>query len=459
MTHRIVAQRLLVPCGLILAGLVACGPDRPAGTGGPAGSAAAAASAPEGAPGGAADSAGSTGQPGALAPLRPGFGVHIWTFGEHADPPEVVAARAAQLGVSFVLIKAGEDDRFWDWNLNPSMVSLFNAVGVDVYAWFYVRPGNIGPKVDAIARQSNLPGVKGMLLDVEWEWFGYGADAVALCQGIRQRTPGKFLGYTAEFNYPDANTQLGTPVYFSRFPWREFDSNCGDAFLPQVYWDEFYDNRDIRAAWSFTVQGARSLGLKAPIWPIQDFDDNASVADLDAFFQLTGPGASLWRWPDPGSPLLQTVEQINWRGVQGAGLGTCQSQGFWCGSSPGAPAGGNPSFLYYCPGAGAEWQERGQCTSCFTCPDGVADTCDASIAAAKGCHDASGSAFGTCSSFGYWCGQAPGAPAGARPDSLYYCAGPGSRWHAVQSCGHCYQCPPSVRDTCDAAAAAAQGCH
>src|SRR5262249_5726197 len=150
--------------------------------------------------------------------------------------------------------------------------------------------------------------------------LGHGADATALCRGIRAAAPGVFLGYAPQFQYSCDTCASGTPRFFADFPWHEFDADCGDAMLPQVYWDEF-SNQDVMVAWRFVVDGAAQLGLRAPIWAIQDCDDGARVRDLDAFFALAGDHASLWRWPDPGSPLASVVNQIDWKARSGpAGL-------------------------------------------------------------------------------------------------------------------------------------------
>src|SRR5262249_13630561 len=153
-----------------------------------------------------------------------GKGVWVVRFSSIGLSPQQLADRAQQLGIGFVLVKAGEDDWSYPDNLNASVVDTFAARGIDVYAWVYVRPGNtweygnthyFGDKIANIASLARIRGIKGMILDVEWEWFGQGGDATALCRGIRDQAPGVFLGYTPNLNWTNHGyTRLKEPSMF-----------------------------------------------------------------------------------------------------------------------------------------------------------------------------------------------------------------------------------------------------
>jgi hypothetical protein len=137
-----------------------------------------------------------------------------------------------------------------------------------------------------------------MILDVEWEWFGQAGDATALCRGIREQAPGVFLGYTPNLNWTNhGNTRLSEPSMFlaEGYPWRQFDADCGDAVLPQLYWDEFASRNPLGHLTWFNNQ-SNALNLQAEIWPIQDIDEGASSSDLNAFFDAGGRNSSLWVW-------------------------------------------------------------------------------------------------------------------------------------------------------------------
>jgi hypothetical protein len=68
-----------------------------------------------------------------------------------------------------------------------------------------------------------------------------------------------------------------------------------------------------------------------------------------------------------------------------AGLGKCASKGYWCGKAAGAPSGAALQTLYYCPAAGVDWYKIDDCSTCYSCPSGTADTCDAATAMTQGC--------------------------------------------------------------------------
>ncbi|MBI4705364.1 MAG: hypothetical protein HY744_30020 [Deltaproteobacteria bacterium] len=239
------------------------------------------------------------------ASIPRGKGVWIWKFGTSAPPPAEVAAKADSLGVGFVLIKSGEDLSAYESNFNAQIVAEFTSRDMWVFAWNYVRPGNVPAKAAKIAQQTNIAGVKGMVLDVEIEWESTGAeqDAIDLCQAIRsQLEPDKMLGFSS-FGWID---------YHLGFPYAEFDAHCGDMHLPQTYWDAWSIGRE--QAYLKAVEGAKKLGLSAPIWAAQDFyEGDPTVEELNYFFALAGPFSNLWRWPNPGhTDLLEKMEQLDW---------------------------------------------------------------------------------------------------------------------------------------------------
>jgi hypothetical protein len=204
-----------------------------------------------------------------------------------------------------VLVKSGEDTSAYTTNFSASNVAEFTSRGIEVYGWPYVRPGNIAAKVAAAVKSMNVPGVTGLVLDVEGEWESttgaHDADAIALCDGIRAGAPGKFLGYTT----------FGWVGYHTDFPFAQFDQHCGDAFLPQTYWDEW--STGPVGGLNKAVQGAATLGLSAPIWAIQDNYGGATVADMNTFFDAAGARSSLWRYPNPSdTSLLAALGQLHW---------------------------------------------------------------------------------------------------------------------------------------------------
>jgi hypothetical protein len=232
-----------------------------------------------------------------------GKGVWVWKFDSEAPPAQQVAIDAQTMGVGFVLIKSGQDLSSYTTNFNASVVQEFTSRGMEVYGWPYVTPGNNLAKAAVIAKAAKIPGVSGIILDVEVEFVKHDLDAIELCDEIRKQAPGVFLGYTT----------FGWISYHLDFPYKAFDQACGDAFLPQVYWDLWTSTTPAKS-YALAVKDAANLGLKAPMWAAQDNEMDPTQANLDAFFAAAGPRANLWRWPNSDSdPQFAKMQKLNWQ--------------------------------------------------------------------------------------------------------------------------------------------------
>lgn len=239
-----------------------------------------------------------------------GKGVWVWMFNTTSPSPATVAKEAADLGVGFVLIKSGENDSFFDSNFNETIVQEFTSRGIRVYGWPWIDPGNTATRVKLAAQAANVPGVEGIVLDVESKWESssgaYKDDAIALCDGIRAAAPGKFLGFSS----------FGWISYHTIFPFKEFDQHCGDAHLPQTYY-VFWSITPTQA-YQQAVQQAGDLGLTAPIWAVQqnygEGNPDATVAEMNEFFDAAGPNSSLFRWPNPGDTSIRNaMNSLHWK--------------------------------------------------------------------------------------------------------------------------------------------------
>jgi hypothetical protein len=245
-----------------------------------------------------------------------GKGLWIWDMNTpnnprppgHAPDPQTIADLCVSLGIGFVLIKSGEDEAYWDWNFSAATIKPFLDKNIEVYAWPYVRPG--GPHfgttqshVDAALKAATIRGVKGIILDVEEEFkrtytysgdpphdphITYGPEATALCKGIRAGLPpGVILGYST----------FGWIYYNTSFPFKEFDSDCGDAFLPQTYYI-VWSGITPQKAYDIGCGGALGIGLKAPCWAAQDNCEGSgqeSTQNMIDFFEIAGDRATMWR--------------------------------------------------------------------------------------------------------------------------------------------------------------------
>jgi hypothetical protein len=247
--------------------------------------------------------------PGAWTP--PSKGLWIWTFTYTGLTPAQAATRAHSDGISYVLIKSGQDGSYYSANYNQSVTGEFTSRGIKVFAWPYVTPADIPGAITAIKTAAEVPGTSGIILDVEIEFetdTNGAADATALCDGIRAQAPtGMFLGYTS----------FGWVGFHGGFPYQAFDQHCGDAFFPQVYWSD--RGVDWKTGYDQAISMLASSGLKAPVWIIQSNDDTPSggaptTADLNSFFDAAGPYTSLWELPASGeSAKLVQLDSLHWR--------------------------------------------------------------------------------------------------------------------------------------------------
>jgi hypothetical protein len=281
----------------------ATGPAAPTSATGPTGHTGASGPTGQTGPTGLTGDTGPTGTTGPFDPNAwavPAKGMWIWRFDYSAKTPQEVAAIARSAGVGYVLIKSGQDASYWSTRYTADAVKAFTDQGMHVFAWPYVTPANVSGSIDAAVAAANVPGTDGLVLDVEVEWEQNGDHkqaAIDLCSGIRAKKPDVWLGYTS----------FGWVNYHPGFPWAEFDGNCGDAFFPQVYWSD----RGVtwKKGYDDAIAALAAKGLKAPVWIAQSNDDiynttnGPTTADLNAFFGVAGPRASLWvfpqsQWPD-----------------------------------------------------------------------------------------------------------------------------------------------------------------
>ena len=297
-----------IPTGTPPAATGATGPTAPTSPTGPTGPTAPTSptgptgpTSPTG-PTGPTSPTGPTGPTGPFNPSTwdpPAKGLWIWRFDYIGKTAQEVAAIARDAGVAWVLIKSGQDASYWSTRYTADAVKAFTDQGMRVFAWPYITPNNIAGSIDAAVAAANVPGTDGVVLDVEVEWEQNGdhkAAAIQLCDGIRAKKPGVWLGFTS----------FGWVNYHPGFPWKEFDGHCGDGHFPQVYWSD----RGIgwKKGYDDAVAAITALGLKAPLWIVQSNDDiynttdGPSTADLNAFFGISGPRSSLWVFPQKQWP-------------------------------------------------------------------------------------------------------------------------------------------------------------
>jgi hypothetical protein len=240
-------------------------------------------------------------------------GLWIWYFDYVGMTAAQAADKAKAAGVGYVLIKSSQDGSFWSTRYTAAAVSEFTSRGMRVLAWPYITPAGGAAAITAAAQAANVPGTSGLVLDVEIEWEQGGdhsADAKTLCEGIRAKVPGIWLGYTS----------FGWVGYHTGFPFKSFDTYCGDSAWPQVYYSDRGVTWNGTSGLSQAVSMYKAAGLTAPFWPIQSNDDvynttaGPTTADLNGFFDQAGAYSSLWEFPASGlTTKLNQLPSLNWK--------------------------------------------------------------------------------------------------------------------------------------------------
>jgi hypothetical protein len=243
-------------------------------------------------------------------------GLWIWDFAKNAPPAERAARLARDAGFHRVFIKAAEGapdtlppPSRWARNFSEENVAPFRRAGLEVWAFGYFYPdhfrgpsgvdwGALEDQVDVAVRNAARPGVVGIVVDAEAEFYDRGADATRLCKLLRERFPGKV-----------AYTSFGWLSAHRRFPFKAFDEGCGDAFLPQVY-STFGWPGGVTFSMQRLTRDAAALGLGAPMWPIQSIERAPPADEIARFFDLAGPDASLFYLQKEGEP--STIGLLDW---------------------------------------------------------------------------------------------------------------------------------------------------
>jgi hypothetical protein len=240
-------------------------------------------------------------------------GLWIWYFDYVGMTAAEAADKAKAAGVGYVLIKSSQDGNFWSTRYTAAAVHEFTSRGMRVLAWPYITPAGGAAAITAAAQAASIPGTDGLVLDVEIEWEQGGdhsAAAKTLCEGIRAKVPGIWLGYTS----------FGWVGYHAGFPFKTFDTYCGDSAWPQVYYSDRGVTWNGSSGLSQAVSMYKAAGLTAPFWPIQSNDDVVSTtaspttADLNDFWAQAGPYSSLWEFPAAGlTTKLNQLPSLDWK--------------------------------------------------------------------------------------------------------------------------------------------------
>ncbi len=249
------------------------------------------------------------------APPRFRRGVWLWEFGKRGPSAERSAEILEHAGVQRVFIKGpnGPSSPRWKENAKIENLRLFTQRKMEVWIFGYVYGegvadqdgktwGTIAEQVKALVEVAKNDEVTGVIVDAEEEFKVKDDQAVALCKGLRAALPAKQIGYTT-FGWLKPN---------KKFPYKAFDRHCGDVFMPQVYW-AFGWPGGVRESLARMEADVKELGLTAPLWPIQSNEKNPSVEDLELFFELAGPNASVFYLHKEDTPQTERLGKLTFR--------------------------------------------------------------------------------------------------------------------------------------------------
>jgi hypothetical protein len=252
--------------------------------------------------------------------LEDGPGLWIWDFEKNAPTPERAAILAVKRGIKRVFIKSGNgaEPTRWARNFHPRNLEPFLTRGIEVWGFGYFYPGNspdadgrrwgtLEAQAETTARITLQTGVTGLVVDAEIEFENKRAEAAELCRLLRARLGPLKLAYTT----------FGWLSLHPNFPFEELEAGCGDAFLPQVYW-AFGWPGGVRDSLARLDRDVKKRGLRAPLWPVQSNERDPAVADLNEFFRLAGPNASVFYLHPEDSPQTQKLGAVHFRGSPSA---------------------------------------------------------------------------------------------------------------------------------------------
>lgn len=259
-------------------------------------------------------------------------GMWIWQiYNDENGNLSSVISRLKKAGVTWVAVKLGDSNSFWDSPNNTTVypwashyggfaavIDTFHNNGIKVYGWQYVYGTNKWTGSTTLANEAdvtdailNLPGLDGFIIDAEAEFEASGMTTVAALymDSIRAAHPNSFIALTSFARV------TGQPM-----PWTTFLKNC-DVNMPQAYWAlrpttptaEFNAMRNDFESWEQTwISQGYSSSVK-PIVPIGCEGPNTGytekIGDIQQFCGLVQGvgyvGVSLWEYAD--------MDTMNWR--------------------------------------------------------------------------------------------------------------------------------------------------
>lgn len=230
-----------------------------------------------------------------MIPLT-GLGIWIWELRacERGDAA-AIAAKARRAGVSFVVVKAGEETS--NGQVTAGLVNDLRVGGLECAIWWYCRPRSFDSQLAMLKGLQDTAGVRHFVMDAEREWDSPDQRALAGQFAQRLRTtlgPDAFL----------ADAPWARPLsHGSPFPYAAFGAVM-DARMPQFYWElaeaegeaypHFIEAAD--AQWAATAADAVICPTLSTV--NKDGTKHAPISELALALDryAARSGVSLWSW-------------------------------------------------------------------------------------------------------------------------------------------------------------------
>jgi hypothetical protein len=253
--------------------------------------------------------------PRPLSPDMPlaGKGFFTWQLARcEGGSPVRIAARAADAGLSHVLIKIADGiEPCGDNGLNRAVVQALREQHILVWGWHYVYGRRPDDEARVAIGQVRGLGLDGYCIDAEAEYTQPGKEAAArrFATEVRGALPDVPLALSS-YRYPSLHA----------VPWAAFLERC-DVNMPQMYWEQAHNpDQQLRRS----ARELLALRPQRPVFPTGAAYGaggwEATAGDLRVFLntarEMGLAGANFYSWDYAGSPrksgLWDAVAKFDW---------------------------------------------------------------------------------------------------------------------------------------------------
>lgn len=202
--------------------------------------------------------------------------MYVW---ELKGPPDKLAQQARMHGLSSVIVKSSDGDR---WLAQIDQCGEVKKLGMALGAWAYCYPSNILGQAELIKRALTIADYAVLDVEIEFEVSPNGA-----------RLATQLVDALADYKDRIGFTSFSIPSLHPHFPWREFSAGVSFS-MPQCYWCE--QGTTPQNSYTRGVTQYEKFGV--PIVPVGECQGGATPAEIAQFVSLckNEAGVSFWEW-------------------------------------------------------------------------------------------------------------------------------------------------------------------